>query len=98
MEPAPALGTAMKSKLAKRTIFIDRRKTSVNLEDEFWNALKNIARDRQVTLSDLLDGIDGHRQHINFSSTLRLFVLEYYRSKAVKLKNDPRSDHPRVPS
>ena len=47
MEPAPALGTTMKSKLAKRTIFIGRCKTSVNLEDEFWNGLKNIARDRQ---------------------------------------------------
>ncbi|MFZ1000442.1 MAG: ribbon-helix-helix domain-containing protein, partial [Pseudolabrys sp.] len=53
--------------------------TSVSLENEFWTALKEIAGDRHVTLSELFSGIDKQRQHSNLSSTLRLFVLEYYR-------------------
>ena len=51
----------------------------MSLEDEFWNALKEIASDRNATLSELVSDIDAQRQHSNLSSTLRLFVLEYYR-------------------
>ena len=74
----------MKSLVVKRSIFLAGRKTSVSLEDEFWTALKEIAGDRHVTLSELFSGIDKQRQHGNLSSALRLFVLEYYRGKAEK--------------
>jgi predicted DNA-binding ribbon-helix-helix protein len=74
----------MKSLVVKRSIFSAGRKTSVSLEDEFWNALKKIASDRNVTLSELVGDIDAKRQHGNLSSTLRLFVLEYYRGKTEK--------------
>jgi predicted DNA-binding ribbon-helix-helix protein len=74
----------MKSLVVKRSIFLAGRKTSVSLEDEFWNALKKIANDRYVTLSELVSGIDKQRQHGNLSSALRLFVLEYYRGKAAE--------------
>jgi predicted DNA-binding ribbon-helix-helix protein len=74
----------MKSLVVKRSIFLAGRKTSVSLEDEFWTALKEIAGDRHVTLSELFSGIDKQRQHSNLSSALRLFVLEYYRGKAEK--------------
>ena len=33
----------MKSLVAKRSILLAGRKSSVTLEDEFWNALKKIA-------------------------------------------------------
>ena len=78
----------MKSLVVKRSIFLAGRKTSVSLEDEFWNALKKIASDRNVTLSELVSGIDKQRQHGNLSSTLRLFVLEYYRGKAAENPGD----------
>jgi predicted DNA-binding ribbon-helix-helix protein len=81
-------GTIMKSLVIKRSIFLAGRKTSVSLEDEFWTALKEIAGDRHVTLSELFSGIDKQRQHSNLSSTLRLFVLEYYRGKAAKKPGD----------
>jgi len=74
----------MKSKIVKRSIFITGHKTSVSLEDEFWNALKEIAGGSGTTLSDLVGRIKAQRQHGNLSSALRLFVLEYYRGKAEK--------------
>jgi predicted DNA-binding ribbon-helix-helix protein len=58
------------------------------LEDEFWTALKEIAGDRHVTLSELFSGIDKQRQNGNLSSALRLFVLEYYRGKAAEKPGD----------
>jgi predicted DNA-binding ribbon-helix-helix protein len=74
----------MKSLVVKRSILLAGRKTSVSLEDEFWVALKKIAGDRNVMLTELVGSIDAQRQHGNFSSALRLFVLEYYRGKAEK--------------
>ena len=56
----------------------------MSLEDEFWNALKKIAGDRNVVLSELIGGINAQRQLGNLSSALRLFVLEYYRNKAAE--------------
>jgi predicted DNA-binding ribbon-helix-helix protein len=79
----------MKSLVVKRSIFLAGHKTSVSLEDDFWNALKQIAGDRHVTLSELVGSIKSQRQHGNLSSALRLFVLNYYCSKATeKLNNE----------
>jgi predicted DNA-binding ribbon-helix-helix protein len=71
----------MKSPIIKRSVVVGGHKTSVSLEDAFWNALKEIASGRDMTLSDLVAGIDTERQHGNLSSAIRLFVLGNYRDK-----------------
>ena len=71
----------MKSPVVKRSIVLAGHKTSVSLEDAFWNGLKEIAGRRLMTLSTLVDSIDAQRQHGNLSSAIRLFVLDYYRSR-----------------
>ena len=70
----------MKSPVIKRSIVIAGHKTSVSLEDAFWTGLKDIADERNVTLSDLVSSIDTDRQHGNLSSAIRLFVLDHYRN------------------
>ena len=69
----------MKSGIVKRSIVIDGHKTSVSLEDPFWSALKDIALEKQETLSNLVASIDRDRRQGNLSSAIRLFVLERYR-------------------
>jgi predicted DNA-binding ribbon-helix-helix protein len=71
----------MKSPVVKRSIVVAGHKTSVSLEDAFWNGLKEIAGRRHMTLSDLVGAIDSQRQHGNLSSALRLFVLDFYRTQ-----------------
>lgn len=71
----------MKSAVIKRSIVVAGHKTSVSLEDAFWEALKTIAGGRRVTLSDLVAAIDAARRHGNLSSALRLFVLDHYRGR-----------------
>lgn len=73
----------MKSHVVKRSIVVEGHKTSVSLEDEFWNALKEIAAERRETLSELVGRIDGDRTHGNLSSSIRLFVLNHYRAQTV---------------
>jgi predicted DNA-binding ribbon-helix-helix protein len=70
-----------KSLVIKRSIVVGGHKTSVSLEDDFWDALKEIARVNRVTLSDLVGSLDEQRQHGNLSSTVRLFVLNHYRRR-----------------
>ena len=65
----------MKSLVSKRSIVIAGHKTSVSLEDEFWNSLKEIARERGTALTALVAAIDDNREHANLSSAIRLFVL-----------------------
>jgi len=76
----------MKSPVVKRSIVIAGHKTSVSLEDAFWRGLKEIASERDLTLSDLVASIDDGRNGGlgNLSSSIRLFVLDYYRSAAGK--------------
>jgi predicted DNA-binding ribbon-helix-helix protein len=68
----------MKSQIVKRSVVIDRHKTSVSLEDSFWNDLKEIAHYQRVTVSKLLETIDKGRQS-NLSSAIRLFVFDQVR-------------------
>ena len=70
-----------KSLVSKRSIVIANHKTSVSLEDKFWDSLKEIARQRGMTLGALIAAIDRDREHPNLSSAIRLFVLGFYRDQ-----------------
>ena len=59
----------------KRSIVINGHRTSVSLEDEFWDALIMIARARHMTLIDLVGRIDDGRLTSNLSSSIRLFLF-----------------------
>ena len=71
----------MKSAVMKRSVHINGHKTSVSLEQEFWEAVKEIAEVRDVNIKELVAEIDKNRAHKNLSSALRVFVLGYYLDK-----------------
>jgi predicted DNA-binding ribbon-helix-helix protein len=64
----------------KRSIYIAGQRTSISLEDEFWNGLKESAGVRRMSLSKLVASIDAKRRG-NLSSAIRLFVLNFYRQQ-----------------
>jgi len=71
----------MKSTLGKHSVVLAGHKTSVSLEEPFWQGLKDIATSRWMTLSDLVSSIDLDREHGNLSSASRLFVLNHYQAR-----------------
>jgi predicted DNA-binding ribbon-helix-helix protein len=73
----------MKSPVVKRSIVVAGHKTSVSLEEAFWNGMKEISGLRNMTLSELVGEIDNNRQQGNLSSAIRLFVLDYFKSRAM---------------
>jgi predicted DNA-binding ribbon-helix-helix protein len=72
---------AMKSLIIKRSIMIAGRATSISLEEAFWKAFKEIAAGRHLTPSELVDEISAGRKAGSLSSTIRLFVLDFYRNQ-----------------
>ena len=77
----------MSAQNCKRSVVIDGHKTSVNLEEPFWCAIKEIASAERKTVSELVRFIDEGRsvdRSGNLSSAIRLYVLDRYRPQAIK--------------
>ena len=70
---------AKRSAVIKRSIVIDGHKTSVSLENEFWDGLHEIAGRDNATLSTLVGQIDHDRRSCNLSSAIRVFVFSRLR-------------------
>src|SRR5215510_6596529 len=70
---------AINSPVIKRSIIRDGHKSSVSLEDQFWDALREIADRQNVTVSALVGTIDHGPNRRNLSSAIRVFVLDHYR-------------------
>jgi predicted DNA-binding ribbon-helix-helix protein len=69
-------------RIRKRSINIGAHKTSLTLEEDFWQGLKEIAAIRNLSLSKLVVAIDTDRDGDNLSSVIRLYVLDHYRRLA----------------
>ena len=80
-----------KSPIPKRSIVIAGQKTSVSLEDQFWEALKDIAKGRGSTLQVLVTIINADRRNPNLSSAIRVFVLEDSQEQLAALKGQKPS-------
>jgi predicted DNA-binding ribbon-helix-helix protein len=71
----------MKSAIVKRSVVINGHKTSVSLEQPFWDIVREVAQTEHKTVSTLLREIDEARRHANLSSAVRIFVLEHVRAR-----------------
>jgi predicted DNA-binding ribbon-helix-helix protein len=72
--------------IGKRSMTISGRSTSVSLEDAFWDALRDIAKQRGLSISELILSVsqDRKRNSDNLSSALRVFVLQHYQDRATR--------------
>lgn len=61
--------------VVKRSVAIAGHRTSVSLEAPFWDALREIARQRSISVQALVGEIDSNRGAHNLSSAIRVFVL-----------------------
>ena len=66
----------------KRSITVAGHRTSITLESDFWESLKDIAKERGQSVNVLIAELDA-AQPENLSSALRVFVLNHYKKKSV---------------
>ncbi|MBL8629393.1 MAG: ribbon-helix-helix domain-containing protein [Rhodospirillaceae bacterium] len=70
----------MSTTIKKRSVKLSGHRTSISVEDEFWEELKKIAETDKVTIAELLTRIDADRPG-NLSSAARLYVLKHVQSQ-----------------
>ena len=73
------------SALRKHSVTIAGHRTSLSLEEPFWQELKTLARAEGLSLAGLIERIDRERtardRPDNLSSALRVYVLERLRAE-----------------
>jgi len=67
--------------ILRRTVQIGHRATSVSLEDDFWQALRQIAKERGTSVSDLVAIIEAKPREGNLSSAIRVWVVGHYQDQ-----------------
>ncbi|PIE15735.1 MAG: aryl-sulfate sulfotransferase [Rhodobacterales bacterium] len=73
----------MSARPKKHSLTLKGHRTSVSLEDAFWQAFCQIARQMDVPINQLAAEIDEKRGlKAGLASAIRVFVLEYYRKRA----------------
>jgi predicted DNA-binding ribbon-helix-helix protein len=70
----------MTARPVKHSVTLRGHRTSISLEAPFWQAFRDIAAERGLTLNHLAAEIDeGREQDIGLASAIRVFVLARYR-------------------
>lgn len=74
---------AVRSSLIGRNITVFKRRTSIRLEPEMWDALNNIAEREKCTIHDLCSLIYiRKREGTSLTAAIRVFLMLYFRSAA----------------
>jgi predicted DNA-binding ribbon-helix-helix protein len=77
--------------VTKRSVTVAGHRTSVSLEEPFWQALAEVAAARRSSVAAVIAAIDrGRPPGTNLSAAVRLFVLDFYRERAAGRGNPPR--------
>jgi len=66
--------------MPKRSIVIGEHKTSVSLEQEFWDEFCNIAQTEGITYSALAERISKRMTGSNLSSAIRVFLFKHVKN------------------
>ena len=81
---APRLRTTTPSSLVIRNIVVAGHRTSVRLEPVMWEALREIARQRETNLNELVTEIDRRRNASSLTAAIRVFIVDFYRRAAAQ--------------
>jgi len=67
--------------IVKRSVSIAGHRTSISLEEPFWQILREIAEREKLSIQALIGRIDAERGEQNLSSAIRVFVLMDLRNR-----------------
>ena len=67
-------------------LIANRHATSITVEEEFFEALLDIAAEKKLSRNQLITLIDNTRTADNLSSAVRIYILQYYQQKSAAPK------------
>ena len=62
--------------LIKKSVTIHKHRTSIALEQEFWDVLKDISIEKNYSVEKLISNIDINR-NASLASSIRVFILKH---------------------
>lgn len=68
------------SRPVKRSLTLRGHRTSVSLEDSFWEAFRELAQKKGQTINGLAAEIDEARGDVGLASAIRVYVLKSLQS------------------
>ncbi|WP_456388861.1 ribbon-helix-helix domain-containing protein [Profundibacter sp.] len=72
----------MSARPKKHSLTLKGHRTSVSLEDEFWDAFREIAATQRQPINVLAAEIDAERGlDMGLASAIRLYVLRHFRGE-----------------
>lgn len=75
----------MGSTLVSRNITVLGRRTSVRLEPEMWNALRDIAKRERCKIHDICSLIHLRKNHgTSLTAAIRVFLMLYFRAASTE--------------
>ena len=75
----------MNGRPVKRSLTLRGHRTSVSLEDAFWQAFREISEQKGRAINDLAAEIDTERgTDCGLASAIRLYVLRHYKTANVE--------------
>lgn len=72
------MGTSLKS----HNVVVDGHRTSMRLEPEMWDALRDISLRENLSINQLCTLVNRVRDRSSLTSAVRVFALAYFRSVA----------------
>ena len=66
----------MSGRPSKRSLTLHGHRTSVSLEEAFWQAFRRLAAQDALPLNQLAERIDEARGDVGLASAIRVYVLE----------------------
>ena len=67
------------SSLVIRNVRVNGKRTSVRLEQAMWDALVEISGRESRTIDDICTRVNENRLETGFTSSLRVYILNYFR-------------------
>lgn len=65
---------------AKHSVTINGHRTSITLEQLFWESFKEIAATQGKSITTIIAELDAHQPE-NLSSAIRIYILQFYKDK-----------------
>ena len=70
------------SRLVNRNINATAGRTSMRLEPEFWDALREICQRESLVQAEVIRGIEQNASAVGRTSAVRVHILQYFRKAA----------------
>lgn len=81
----PTDGKKDKSSLISRNVTVGAHRTSVRLEPDMWNGLREICRREHVSMHDIATAVSARKSpNTSLTAAIRVFVMAYFRAASTE--------------